>query len=80
MKAILEFDLNDMDDRLDHLRCVKSLDMALVLWDIVYNMRKGAESEAAENDLNAFDVIDKIFDRICDKLDEQGVIIDDLVV
>ena len=30
-KAILEFDLNDPDDQMAHLRAVKSLDMALVL-------------------------------------------------
>ena len=34
MKAILEFDLNDNDDREAHLRCVKSLEMAIVIWNI----------------------------------------------
>jgi len=29
MKATLEFDLNDPDDRMAHFRCVKSLDMAI---------------------------------------------------
>jgi hypothetical protein len=31
MKANLEFDLNDPDDKQAHLRCVKALDMALAL-------------------------------------------------
>ncbi len=31
MKATLEFNLNDPDDRREHLRCVKSTDMAIVL-------------------------------------------------
>jgi hypothetical protein len=34
MKAKLEFDLNDRDDQMAHLRCVKSLDMAIALWKI----------------------------------------------
>tara|TARA_Y100000389_G_scaffold40255_1_gene34806 strand:- start:3037 stop:3252 length:216 start_codon:yes stop_codon:yes gene_type:complete len=34
MKAKLEFDLEDLDDVMSHLRCVKSLDMALALWKI----------------------------------------------
>lgn len=38
MKAILKFDLNDIDDDRSHKRCVKSLDLALALWDIHYNL------------------------------------------
>ena len=34
MEAILKFDLTDEDDREEHLRCTKSLDMALALDDI----------------------------------------------
>ncbi len=34
MKAKLEFDLDDHYDKISHLRCVKSLDMAIALWDI----------------------------------------------
>lgn len=34
MKAKLEFDLEDLDDVMSHLRCVKSLDMALALYKI----------------------------------------------
>lgn len=43
MKATLEFDLNDFDDRMAHLRCVKSTDMALALWEIRCNLRKKCE-------------------------------------
>jgi len=31
MKATLEFDLDEYDDILAHLRCIKSLDMSLAL-------------------------------------------------
>jgi hypothetical protein len=41
MKAILEFDLDDHDDKMAHLRCVKSLDLALFIWDILYQKKKG---------------------------------------
>ncbi len=34
MKAKLEFDLEELDDVMAHLRCVKSLDMALALFNI----------------------------------------------
>ena len=34
MKAILKFDFYDIDDRNEHLRMMKSLDMALALYRI----------------------------------------------
>ena len=34
MKAVLEFDMKDSEDNIEFNRCVKSLDMALALWDI----------------------------------------------
>ena len=33
MNAWLKFDLDDLDDRIAHLRCTKALNMASVLWD-----------------------------------------------
>ena len=32
MKATLNFDLDDADDKMAHLRCTKALDLALALW------------------------------------------------
>jgi len=34
MEATLKFNLDDFDDRMAHLRCVKSLDMCLVLLEL----------------------------------------------
>jgi hypothetical protein len=34
MKATLTFDLSDSDDALEHYRCIKSIDMALFIWDL----------------------------------------------
>lgn len=39
MKAILEFDLNEHEDSMAHLRCIKSLDMMLVLWEMDQHLR-----------------------------------------
>jgi hypothetical protein len=39
MKAQLVFNLDDPDDAMAHLRCVKSLDMALVLWEMSGKIR-----------------------------------------
>ena len=80
--ATLTFDLNDTDDRQEHLRCVKSLDMALVIWDIVYEVKKRTERqlEASETSTDAeFQLHEKIFEEIHDTLNERGIKIDDLI-
>lgn len=37
MTATLTFNLDDPDDRMAHLRCVKSLEMAVALFEIANN-------------------------------------------
>ena len=40
MKATLSFDLDNTDDALEHFRCIKSLDMALFIWDFSNKLRR----------------------------------------
>jgi hypothetical protein len=80
-KAILKFDLNDFDDRMAHLRAVKSLDLSMAIWDIL-QLRKTMERrfENTENTNNdVFDGIDAMGDGILEILDDHGIKIDDLV-
>lgn len=81
MKAILEFDLNDHDDRRAHLRCVKSTDMAIVLFEILNNLRKKVEFEVEnfEADSTPSDGVYATFRRIHELCEENGIIIDDLI-
>jgi hypothetical protein len=39
MKAALQFNLDNEDDRMAHFRCVKSLDMALAMWEFAGALR-----------------------------------------
>jgi hypothetical protein len=80
--ATLTFDLNEPDDVQAHLRCVKSTDMAIALWDIVYEVKKGTERqlEAKETSTDAeFKLHEKIFEQIFEVLEERGIKIDDLI-
>lgn len=70
MKAIIEFDLDNEEDKMAYKRANKSLEMALVLWDIKHNLRKKLEDA---ND------VDKVFYEILDLMDYHNVIIDDLL-
>jgi len=49
-KGILEFDLNEQDEVMAHKRCVKSLDLALVLWDMDAYLR--AETKYAQDSMS----------------------------
>ena len=81
MKAILEFDLNDRDDRMAHLRCVKSEDLAWVLFEILSNLRKKVEFEVEsfEADSTPSDGVYAAFRRIHELCDSKGIVIDDLI-
>ena len=79
-KAILKYDLSDPDDRLEHLRAIKATDMALVIWELVNNTRKRIEYDIDKHDLDGYAVLDGIMTEISDRLDEHGIVIDDLVV
>tara|TARA_R110000772_G_C13238509_1_gene433454 strand:- start:402 stop:611 length:210 start_codon:yes stop_codon:yes gene_type:complete len=48
MKATVEFDLEDLDDVMAHLRCVKSMDMALALFRIQGIIKDKWEFNAVE--------------------------------
>jgi DNA-binding ferritin-like protein len=80
-KATLEFDLNDPDDQMAHLRAVKSLDITLALWEMLYNTKKSFQwkmesGEIKEND----DILEKVYERFWEILDEHGIKIDELVI
>jgi hypothetical protein len=62
MEAIIKFDLNDHDDSRNHLRCIKALDMACVLWAI-RNMRKELEWMEEQGELSSETVMDKILEH-----------------
>jgi hypothetical protein len=82
MKATLSYNLNDPDDRMAHLRAVKSLDMASALFDITRNLKKKIEHryEDIDNTNNdVFDGIDAVFDEIYGILEDNNIDIDELI-
>jgi hypothetical protein len=78
MKAKLTFDLDDFDDRLAHERCVKSLDMALVLWEVMTNSYRSLTNGYDEDDAYHKGV-DAVYDHLKELLYEHSVDIDKLI-
>ena len=66
MKATLKFDLTDPDDIKAHYRCVRSLDMAGVLFEITHNLKKKIEHrfDNETQDRNEYDGIEETFYEI----------------
>jgi hypothetical protein len=78
-EGILKYDLNDFDDRMAHLRAVKSLDMAMALWDITHNTKKGLEWSMEGKEIDKYEALEMVFDKIYEILEEHNIKMDDLV-
>jgi hypothetical protein len=83
-KAILEFDLTDYDDRIEHQRAVASTDLALALWEILYNTRKNMlyAIEALETKgetVSPYDAIEMYRQKLGEVVSEHNINIDKLI-
>lgn len=78
-KATLEFDLNDFDDKMAHLRAVKSLDMALALWSLVHNTKKGLEWSFEGKEIDKYEALELVYEKIHEILDEHNINTDELI-
>ena len=76
MKATLEFNLDDVNDRMAHHRCVKALDMALVLWEIQHNLERTIYDK---EDGSYNDGVSDCLQRISFLMRDHGIDITDLV-
>ena len=79
MEAILKYNLDDFDDRKAHLRCIKSLDMAYVLFEFLRNSRKKIENREYSKDSDVFDGIEATYSEFYKLLEENGINIDELI-
>ena len=83
-EAILKYDLNDSDDSMAHMRAVKSLDMALALWEITHNTKKGITYALEGKDMKGesvsnYEALNMVYERIYEILDEHNIKMDELI-
>jgi hypothetical protein len=78
MKANLKFDLDNPDDRVEHMRCVKATDMALMLSDIKQKIRSKLKysEDLSEDELHQWEVMQDEFYSIAD---DYGINLDLLI-
>ncbi len=78
MKAKLEFDLDDFDDRMAHLRCVKATDMAIVLSEMTSNARKRITMGSDYGD-EYYKGVDDVFNKLRELMEENNLDMDELI-
>lgn len=79
-KAILEFDLNEPDDKEAHKRAVKSLDMALALWDMDQYLRSQIKySDEYELTDEQYKTLEETRDKLHKILSEYNISFDELI-
>ena len=72
MKAKLIFDLDDIDDKMAHERCIKSTDMALVLWEIMTNSYRGLTNGYDEDD-SYHKGVDAVYEKLRELMEEHDI-------
>lgn len=77
-KAILEFDLTDPDDLASHMRAVKSLDLALALWDIDQHLRSKLKYDETLSQ-EVYDSLDAAREKLYEIMNSRGISLDDLL-
>ena len=77
MKAILEFNLDEPEDRMAHLRAVQSTELALVIWESFNGYRKLVKhSDVSDDYAKGVEDMLKMINESCE---ENGIIIDKLI-
>jgi hypothetical protein len=77
-EATLNFDLNEPDDIQAHLRAVKSTDMALSLFEFGHNTKKNFEWTIDKYETKE-DLLDAVYDRFWEILNEHDININKLI-
>jgi hypothetical protein len=78
-KAIIEYNLSDVDDSYAHKRAIKSLDLALALWEITHNTKKGLEWAMEGKEMDKYDALEMVYEKIYEIMSEHNIDLDDLV-
>ena len=75
--AQLTFDLNDPQDEVAHLRALKSLDMALTLWDMDQYLR--GQVKYGQLDENVRKALDTTRDTLRQLMNNRSIDLDELL-
>lgn len=75
MKAILEYNMDNPDDQLAHLRAVHSINMAIAIFEIQNNLKRKLEEIYNIN----HNTLDLVFEEINNIFESNNINIDKLI-
>jgi len=78
LRAVLKFNLDNPDDNIAHLRCVKSQDLCIALGEFLRNSRKKLENTNYSTDSDVYDGIEITYKELFNLLEEYNINIDEL--
>jgi hypothetical protein len=81
MEGILKFNLDDGEDQSAHLRCVKSLGMALALWDMDQYLRNKMKygNNGAELSDDVYKALEDAREELREFMSSRGIDLDELL-
>lgn len=79
MKAILEFNLDEGDDKAAHLRAIKALDMAIALWDMEEYLRRQTKYASDLMPIEVYKNLEEVRDKFREIMSERSLDIDELL-
>jgi hypothetical protein len=78
-KANINYDLDNPDDLMEFKKACKSNDMACALFQIIYNTKKGIEYEIEGKEMDKYEVLDLVFDKIEKIMSDNNINIDEII-
>ena len=79
MKAELRFNLDDYDDKIEHLKCVQASDLCGAVWEFMNNTRKELTNDALNKKLDIDDAVNSVYKKFWEILEERNIHINKLV-
>ena len=79
MKAILEFNLDEGDDKAAHLRAIKALDMAIALWDMDEYLRGQIKYASDLMPIEVYKRLEGVRDQLREIMNERSIDLDELL-
>ena len=79
MKATLEYNLSDPEQKMAHLRAVKSTEMAIVLFDLLCNARKTIAHKHQDVSEDFMEGVEAVMDHIREVCEDNHINIDELI-
>lgn len=75
----IKFDLNDPDDIIAFKRYCKADDMAMMLFELLKNSKKTLEYSVENKDIDKYEAIELVFERIYELVEEYNISIDEIL-